>query len=157
VPTAAYRMVKTRSAALAFDGEGARRTGGRWNSAGTPMVYTAESRSLAALEVLVHLDGPARGFSIIRCEFDDALVETLGVTTLPPDWWTSPAPVTLAHIGDAWVARASSPVLSVPSAVVRGEHNYLINPKHPDFAGITIGMPESFPYDDRLVSLTEHR
>jgi len=155
VRIAAFRIVKTKRVASAFDGEGARRTGGRWNSVGTPMVYTAESRSLAALEVLVHLDGPARGFSIVRCEFDDTLVETLAVAALPADWRSSPAPVAVAHIGDAWVARTSSVVLSVPSAVVDGEHNYLMNPRHPDFSHITIGAAEPFPYDERIVALTE--
>jgi RES domain-containing protein len=154
---AAYRIVKSRWAASAFEGEGARRTGGRWNSVGVPMVYTAESRSLAALEVLVHLEGPARGFSIVRCEFEDVLVETVRFEELPLDWRSSPAPAALAAIGDAWRARASSVVLSVPSAVVAGEHNYLLNPRHASFSQVRIGGPEPFPYDDRIVALTGHR
>ncbi|MPZ21055.1 MAG: RES domain-containing protein [Luteitalea sp.] len=150
-----YRIVKTKWAASAFDGEGARRDGGRWNSVGTPMVYTAESRSLAALEVLVNLEGPARGYSIVRCSFPDTLVVTIGRSNLPPDWQQSPAPPALAALGDAWVARASSVVLAVPSAVIPEEVNHLLNPTHPDFDKVTIYPPEPHVYDERLVARTE--
>ena len=153
----AYRLVKTKWAASAFDGEGARRAGGRWNSVGTPMVYTAESRSLAALEVLVNLEGPPRGYSVIRCSFPDRLVETIAPAKLPPEWRQSPAPPALAALGDAWVARVSSVVLAVPSAVTPEELNYLLNPRHREFDQVTIDPPEPYLYDERLVILTERR
>lgn len=155
MPIAAYRIVKTKWAASAFDGEGARQNGGRWNSVGTRMVYTAESRSLATLEVLANLEGPARGYSLVACEFAETLVETLAPGALPDDWRAAPAPPGLAALGDAWVARASSVVLAVPSAVVEGERNYLLNPAHRNFPRVKIHPPEAFPYDERLVALTE--
>jgi len=158
VPFFAYRIVKVKWALSAFDGEAARRYGGRWNSVGTPMVYTSSSRSLAALEVLVHLEGPARGYSVIRCEIhDDVAVETIAEADLPGDWRNSAAPATLAAIGDAWVARGTSVVLKVPSAVVADESNYLLNPRHQDFGRISIHVAEPFPYDERLVALSENR
>lgn len=153
----AYRIVKTKWVSSAFDGEGARRNGARWNSVGTRMVYTAESRSLAALEVLVNLEGPARGFSLVRCEFPEDFVEVLAAANLPTGWQASPAPAALAALGDAWVVRGSSLVLSVPSALTPDERNYLLNPSHPNFAQITIHTPEPFLYDERLVALTENR
>ena len=52
----AWRIFKPKHEATAFTGEGARLYGGRWNSKGTSMVYAASSQSLAALELLVHLD-----------------------------------------------------------------------------------------------------
>ena len=61
----AWRIVKTRYSADAFSGEGARLYGGRWNSPGVAMVYTAGSKSLATLEVLVHLDMISRGSSVV--------------------------------------------------------------------------------------------
>lgn len=122
------------------------------------MVYTSESRSLAALEILVHLEGPARGYSLISCEIpDDVAIEVLAATDLPADWRSSPAPAALAALGDAWVQRGTSAVLKVPSAVVDGEHNYLLNPRHPSFERISIHPPESLHYDERLVALTEQR
>ena len=155
MPIAAYRIVKTKWAASAFDGEGARRNGGRWNSVGTRMVYTAESRSLAALEVLVHLEGPARGYSLLCCEFPETFVELFPAEDLPSDWRSGPAPPALAALGDAWIASGSSVVLAVPSAIVDGERNYLLNPAHLDFARVIIHPPEPFPYDERLVTLKE--
>jgi RES domain-containing protein len=155
VPTAAYRIVKTKWAAAAFDGDSARRNGGRWNSVGTRMVYTAESRSLAALEVLAHLEGPARGYSLVRCEFPETLIETLALEDLPAGWRAAPAPPALVALGDAWVARGSSVVLAVPSAIVEGERNYLLNPAHVNFRRVIIHPPEPFPYDERIVALTE--
>lgn len=122
------------------------------------MVYTAESRSLAALEVLVNLEGPARGYSIIRCEIpDDLVIEVLPESDLPDGWRGSPAPVALAALGDAWVQRAAAAVLKVPSVVVEGEHTFLLNPRHPSFERISIERAEPFPYDERLVKLTKRR
>jgi RES domain-containing protein len=158
VPISAYRIVKTKWAAFAFDGEGARRNGGRWNSVGTRMVYTAESRSLAALEVLVHLEGPARGYSLIRCDIpDDISVELVADGDLPADWQDSLSPPALATLGDAWVVRGSTAVLKVRSAVVHGEYDYLLNPVHSEFDRIRIHTPEPFLYDARLVALIESK
>lgn len=155
MPVAAFRIVKSRWAATAFDGEAARRYGGRWNRVGTRMVYTAGSRSLAALEILVHLEGPARGFSLVRCDFPESLIEVLAASALPGNWRASPAPPALASIGDAWATRGSSAVLAVPSVITPDERNYLLNPDHPDFAQVTVQPPEPFPYDERLIALTE--
>ena len=52
----AWRIVQMRFADRAFEGERARLFGGRWNRRGTPIIYTAESLSLATLEILVNLD-----------------------------------------------------------------------------------------------------
>lgn len=155
MPVTAYRIVKSTRVATAFDGEAARTYGGRWNSVGTRMVYTAQSRSLAALEILLHLEGPARGFSVVPCEFPESLVEAITPDALPPDWRRSPAPATLAEIGDAWVQRGASAILAVPSAITPEERNYLLNPEHPDCARVTMHPAEPFPFDDRLIALTE--
>lgn len=152
MPTA-WRIVKSRFAARAFDGEGARLYGGRWNSVGVRMVYTAGSVSLAVLEMLVHLENtdvlPA--YSICAVHFDDAVVTSLDRSKLPANWRDSPSPPELLTMGDAWVASRSSAVLEVPSAVVESESNYLINPDHPDFASLLIEPPGPFTFDPRLL------
>jgi RES domain-containing protein len=149
----AWRIVKTRFSKDAFNGEGARLYGGRWNSVGVAMVYTAGSKSLATLELLVHLDSSARlpGYSICSVRFADALVEVVDAAALPPDWRLSPPPTSLRNIGDEWISRQSSVVLSVPSAVVSEERNYLINPAHKDFKKLAIDPMEPFSLDARLL------
>jgi RES domain-containing protein len=152
--TRAWRIVKTRFAADAFSGEGARLYGGRWNSAGIAMVYTAGSVSLATLELLVHVDNTSvlPSFSICAVDFDESLVELLNPLTLPRDWHQSPPPTSLQTIGDDWISRGSSVVLRVPSAVIETEHNYLINPAHSDFKKLVIGSMEALKVDSRLTS-----
>lgn len=146
----AWRIVKAKHAATAFDGEGARRYGGRWNSAGTSVVYTSGSMALAALESLVHLNPPVVfQFVAIPIDFDDALVQT--PTALPVDWTEEPPPPATKRVGDLWVKEARSAVLELPSVIIPGEPNYLLNPAHPDFKRIVIGKPEPFSFDPRLL------
>jgi RES domain-containing protein len=142
-----WRIVKTRFSADAFSGEGARLYGGRWNSSGTAMVYTAGSISLAMLELIVHLDNTSvlPSYSICAVDFNDSLVELIDPATLPADWRQS-----LQTLGDDWISRGSSVVLSVPSAVVEDENNYLINPAHKDFKKLIIGRMKPLKLDARL-------
>ena len=148
----AWRIVKAKRASDAFSGEGPRRYGGRWNSPGTAMVYTAGTRSLAALEVLVHLNQAELSLSyvLIGVTFHSASVESLDRKLLPAGWQSSPAPRYLQEIGDDWAARQSSAVLKVPSAIIPDEACYLINPAHPYFPKIKFGKPEDFGFDPRL-------
>ena len=151
-----WRIVKSRLAATAFDGEGARRQAGRWNSEGTPVVYTAATVSLAALELLVNADiqeMPA-GYVVIPVEIPDSVhIETIELSTLPKNWRDpAPLPARLQRTGDEWIGSKRTIVLSVPSVVVPMERNYLLNPAHPDFRKLAIGKPEKFEFDERLVT-----
>ena len=150
----AWRIVKTRYTADAFSGEGARIYGGRWNSSGVAMVYTGGSKSLATLELLVHLHSTSLlpSFSICPVDFDTSLVESLDSALLPRDWRESPPPISLQKFGDDWISKGSSVVLKVPSAVIETENNYLINPEHKDFKKLVIGSMEAFDLDPRLLS-----
>lgn len=150
MPTA-WRLLKTKYVATAWDGEAAKRYGGRWNSVGTAMVYTSATLALALVETLVHLpSGVLPAYSAVPIDFDDALVTVLDLNELPTDWRSSPAPASTKAIGDAWVAAARSAILSVPSVVVPLEYNYLLNPNHPDVTRTRLGPPMSFPFDLRL-------
>ena len=87
----AWQIVKERHATDAFDGEGARLYGGRWNSRGTRLVYASATLSLAALENLVHLAPPVTfRFVAYRVEFAESLVESIPVPGLPGDWTEEP-------------------------------------------------------------------
>ena len=136
----------------AFGGEGARLYGGRWNSRGVPVAYAAGSRSLALLEVLVHLGAPRlmQRYLLVPVRYREAHVEEL--EALPDDWRTHPAPRSTQSLGDRWVAEAWSPVLRVPSVVVPAEWNVVVNPRHPAFGDLEIGAPETLDLDARLTA-----
>lgn len=148
----AWRIFKTRHAATAFDGEGARVNGGRWNSVGVPMVYTAATVSLAMLEMLVHLDESdvLLSYSLSRVRFEDTRVTRLDRARLPDNWKDPSAANDLRAIGDAGVASGASVILEVPSAIVENESCYLINLAHPDFPSLVIDPPRPFTFDERL-------
>jgi len=149
----AWRIVKARHAASAFDGEGARVEGGRWNSPGTPVVYTSQSAALAALELLVHLGRGSilAAYVLIPCTFDDALMSRLDRRRLPKNWRSYPAPPELQLVGDEWVKSGTSAALEVPSAVIETDSNYLLNPHHEDFHAIRVKDPQPFEFDLRLL------
>ena len=149
----AWRIVKAQHAATAFNGDGARLFGGRWNSRGLPVVYAAASPALAALELLVHLgsSGALAAYISIACRFDERLVLRLDRHRLPKEWRSSPAVPELAVLGDAWLKDGTSAVLAVPNAIIPAEWNYLLNPMHADFGSIEIGTREPFEFDLRLL------
>lgn len=148
----AWRITKRKHAKNAFTGEGAREFGGRWNHPGTAVVYTAQSQSLAALEMLVHLDSSEllEKYVLIGVEFEQSLVQPVEPSALPRHWRSDPPPPEVRSIGDDWIRAGSSVVLQVPSALVPGESNFLLNPEHRDFAGLRFGKPLAFRFDHRL-------
>lgn len=149
----AWRIVRAEYADDAFSGEGAVRYGGRWHSEGTRIVYTAESLSVATLELLVHMPRPRiPEFMAIRCSFEERFVHVLEYTKLPENWSDPIAPLSLRSFGDEWARNHVSAVMRVPSAVTLVEFNYLLNPEHSDFASIEIGEPRPFSLDLRLVT-----
>jgi len=138
-----YRVCRAPYAAL--DGEGARRTGGRWNSLGTAVVYAAEHPARAVLEILVHSDTPADLFP------DDYVVARLNV---PDDAiLTEDANLSsdTAALGDAWVRRGLSLALSVRSAVAPLSRNVLLNPAHPRMSDVRAETPIPWSPDPRLL------
>ncbi len=136
-----------------FDGEGSFRFGGRWNSRGTRILYTAGSLSLAALEMLVHLNNEEilLSYSFAVAEFDESLILPIEeFRTLPENWSVSPPPLEIQRIGDEWAEAQASVVLKVPTSVLPVEFNYLINVEHPKFSKIQLGEPRAFTFDERL-------
>lgn len=148
----AYRVFDRRYAASAWTGEGASRTGGRWNSKGVAVVYASTSLALALLEIMVNARRripPGKLYSVMTTP-DDVAVESLDSSALPRGWYRFPAPPALQAIGDAWVRDARSVALLVPSAATRVEQNVLLNPRHADFALLQIATPRPVPIDERL-------
>ena len=148
----AWRIVKAKHAAHAFDGEGSRLYGSRWNSPGVRIVHVSATLSLATLEIIAHLQGSTllSHYVAFFAEFDESFVERIDVADLPTDWRSSPSPSSVRQIGDLWVRRASSPVLEVPSALIPHEANYLLNPSHSDFSRIVVGAQLPLDVDPRV-------
>jgi RES domain-containing protein len=136
-------------------GEGARRSGGRWNRAGVPMLYSSCSQALACLEVVVHLssgdDLPLNRYLVAidipahdwrqRRVFDP--VAGVGWDARPPgrvslDW------------GSEWVQSASTLIAEVPSVIVPDESNVLLNPRQPRIQKVGISKVKRWQFDRRL-------
>ncbi len=136
-----------------LSGYGAEKTGGRWNSKGIPMLYTAASRALAVVEIAVHVP-----FGIIPIDYylatieipDKVSIPRVEITDLPPNWNTNPFIKTTQLIGDGFIKNNKHLMVQVPSATVSGDHNYLINPRHPDFKNVRIRSIDAFEFDSRL-------
>lgn len=132
-----------RAAYADLSGEGARRHGGRWNSPGLPMVYTAEHPALAVLEVRVHLDLPPEllpdDYVLMRVDLPDEPPEE--VAALPSD---------PRSVGDEWLRSGRTAVLRVPSAIVPTATNLLLNPRHPRAADAQVVFTRPFEFDARL-------
>lgn len=134
-------------------GMGARIYGGRWNHTGYPAVYTSGSRSLAALEFLVHVPMALapENLSIVEINIQENIEwESINESQLPSNWRDYPAPEQLANIGTNWIKSKSSLLLDIPSAVVVKEVNTLINPLHPDIKFVDLINIEKFSFDSRL-------
>ncbi|MFH1032956.1 MAG: RES domain-containing protein [Pseudomonadota bacterium] len=150
----AWRLVKARHADNAFDGQGARRFGGRWNAAGTACVYLADSLPLAALELFIHLgaEGFAISFVSFRVLIPPEAVEALDVAGLPGDWRANPPGPQVQALGSQWLRAGRSAALKVPSALMPlgAGFNYLLNPAHADHARLGVQDPLPFHFDPRM-------
>jgi len=147
-----FRITKS---AFAYDlsGKGAEIAGGRWNSRGTRMVYLSESRALCSVEVAVHVPIGIlpEGYSIVTVEIpDDVSVKEVFVDELPPDWKVLPHSHSTQAVGDLFIQECKCLVLKVPSAVVQGDFNYLLNPVHTDIKKVNVLLVEPFEFDSRL-------
>lgn len=150
--------IATASPSYAADdlsGEGARRTGGRWNSPGMAVVYTSSTIALAVLETVVHLSSsglPLHRY-LIHIDIPEDLWtrrEEIDPANAVAGWDALPASTTSAGFGDAWLRSQRSAILSAPSVVVPDEKNVLINPAHPDARHIVARQQRRWTYDPRL-------
>jgi RES domain-containing protein len=125
----------------------------RWNSRGMYMIYTAESRALACLENLVHRSGEGdnRLYKVMLIDIPEAVkIESIDISKLKNNWFTIENYPYCQSIGNDWLQKQQSAILKVPSVVVKKEHNYLINPRHPDFKKIKLAATEDFDFDSRI-------
>lgn len=149
-----YRICK-QVYANDLSGTGAGLYGGRWNPRGINLLYTAGSISLACLEYLVHnihLMAPNDiCLSIIETGKKPEMV-SIGPSKLPTDWnEKSYLPQSTQEVGRDFIDEGKAYVLKVPSAIVPGEFNFLLNPLHPSHQSVKIiEQITPFELDDRL-------
>jgi len=143
-----YRLARHKYA-RDLSGKGAELTGGRWNSRGVPMLYTGESRALCTVEVSVHvpLGIMPDDYHLIQILIPDELhMIEVDPDKLDDNWKSIPHHHSTQQIGDKWAIEKQSAILTVPSVVVPGDFNYLINPMHPDAGQIQLLKIEVFGF-----------
>ena len=146
-----FRICKYKRA-RDLSGFGANMKGARWNRIGTSLLYTASHRSLALVEVLVHMGDyfPEQDYAIVTLEIPDKSITIFDPNLLPNLWYKIFEPAGQAEFTDQWLIEEQSVAFGVPSAVVPQETNYLINPLHPDFQEVKIKNIEKFNFDERF-------
>ncbi|MFC0182815.1 RES domain-containing protein [Pseudarcicella hirudinis] len=125
----------------------------RWNSNGVFMCYSASSRALACLEMVVHLTGDrlASPFKITVIDIpDEVAIKKINPAYLPADWTDFRQYDVCQAIGDDWIKSFETCILQVPSAIIKNEYNFLINSQHQDFQKIKVVEIEDFTFDSRL-------
>jgi RES domain-containing protein len=148
-----FRLSKTKYADD-LSGKGAEIAGGRWNSKGTPMIYTAESRALCIAELAMHLPLGIvpKDFSFISFTIPDNIpVLKLSTKQLPTNWNEYPHPNETQEIGDRFIRENKFLVMRVPSVVVYEEYNYIINPRHSLMQKVQVSDLSPFKFNDRLL------
>ena len=149
-----WRLCKQKYASTAFDGEGALRAGGRWNSRGKAVAYTSESLALASLELLVHIISaelwPTNLVAISAQIPDDLVATSIEIEDMPKKWRSTSGHPALKSRGNKWIDGRETCAMAVPSVIVPEERNILLNPAHPAFKEISIGEPRPFTLDSRF-------
>lgn len=127
----------------------------RWNKKDEFVIYTASSRSLSTLELIVHRSAIniAHPYKLLEISIKDkTLIKEIKIADLPGNWRTLEAYVELQEIGSRWYNSFETLVLKVPSVIISQEFNYVINSKHPLFKkNIILKNKEDFKWDKRLL------
>lgn len=138
-----------------LNGEGGRKAGARWHTAGSRIVYLAESPMAALVETLVHLDVDGEDTPDFYTLLKVSVPNGLAVQPLDPPAgteWKQHLDLTRS-IGDAWLASLATPLARVPSAIAPHTWNYLLNPAHPDAKQVQIAEVIQERFDNRLFRL----
>lgn len=146
----AYRIGDPLGMYPIFDATGSQLYPGRWNSDESPLVYASEHYSTAMLEVLATVGNdllPNQHF--IEITIPNGLSYEVMSTAHVPGWDDPTRSISKIY-GDAWCKAQRSVILLVPSVVARMERNILINPAHPEFPRITVGLHQPIWWDKRL-------
>jgi len=143
-----------RNRKAAFGGLSGFSADGRWHSAGRHLDYAAESLSLAILERVVHYKrfDALEPHVLYVLDIPESAIGKVG--TFPESWDAEDPSPAAQSVGDAWCDEEKSPALLVPSAVTPGEHNLMLNSRHPDWRwDWVLSGPQALAFDARLAAL----
>jgi RES domain-containing protein len=140
-------------------GEGARRSGARWNLKGMPALYASQHLATAVLETLVHVGHrkqPTNRY-VVAIDIEDARfndrragIAKLTLKDFPPGWDESPVSPVSQRFG-AERFRSGRLGFYAPSAIIPEELNLVLNPLHPAFkAAVKATIMREFVFDPRL-------
>ena len=105
------------------------------------------------LEYFAHLDSndPPDDLVLATADIPENLSrKRIEPSKLPANWRSSPAPPSLARLGDDFIEKAEHCLLLIPSVLASAENNWLINPQHPEFKKIVVRNVEPLNYDPRM-------
>jgi len=152
-----YRLSHKDYSQNPYSGEGGHFAAGRWNLLGTLMAHASASRALAFLELAVRLRSAElrtinRLYRVTPAEIPGQLkVLEIKEADLPQAWRATPPLVETQTLGTQWMSEKRFLVISVPSAILPAERNYLINPNHPEFSRIKLLPNESLNIELRVL------
>lgn len=147
-----YRIVHRKYAEI-LSGEGARLFGGRWNTKGNSLIYTAQTSSLAMLEMLVQRNVQVVGidYFLMTIEIPEKhIAKPIPLKELPLAWNEFPPNTSSKEIGDRFINQNKHLVLPIASVVNPLELNYLINDYHPSFKEVRLVGSKQILFDPRL-------
>lgn len=149
----AWRLDRVDFAATWASGEGARRTGGRWNSKGRRAVYASLDAATAILEVAVH-----KGFHVLDTVphvltafevIDPADIHVVDPASLPNPHWLRPGLPSLGQREHGDRLLADHVFVALPSTVAPHGWNLVFDPDRA--AGRWVErLKEPFALDGRL-------
>ena len=147
-----FRLAKKKYADD-LSGIGAELTSGRWNNKGTRIIYTSDSRALCTAEIAVHMPVGLipKDYYLITLEIPDNIsIKQIDSKLLAKNWMNFPYSNITQDIGKNFISKGDFLIIKVPSAVVQGDYNYLINPNHREFGKVRLICKERFNFDERL-------
>jgi RES domain-containing protein len=144
--------IGSKKFASQLTGEGAKLHGGRWNTIGIPCLYTADSIALCVLEYAanVSLHQMPLSLAITVYTIPEKCWKDFSINELPENWQEVPSPAETQEWGSRHFQDIKYLALKLPSVIIPSEHNYLLNPLHPDFKKVKIKEILPFTFDSRI-------
>lgn len=149
-----YRLSKSKFS-RDLTGKGAELAGGQWNSKGKALLYTSQSRALCTSEIAVHtpLGNIPTDYELVEISIPDGvMLKEIEIKDLPDDWKSIPHAHSTQEIGNQFILDNEFLIFKVPSVIVPGDFNFLINPAHQKFTEVEITSIDPFEFDARLFS-----